>query len=403
MIRALLIIVLACVSAHVYANSFNNGIMHYRRADFQQAEKSFQDALRKGSNKLGLSKIYKYLGLAQYMLGKKQEAEASFSHALRYDPASELYPNEVLDSSVIEFFLSIKQSIRTGSKPALVAKPPPAAAPPKRRKSVPALKKKPPPPVVRKTPARLPAKKPAAKAPKPPHTVMRKKPVPKKQPLSRKQVQKKSNKRGSATTAIERKKRTNLFSGKKPAKVVIIDKGGKKSASPPRKELFTLPSKRVGLANTGGGVKIWHFLPFGVGQYVNSSSKLGNLFLLGSLGSVAGSVVYFILADGAAQERDDSSLKSLYNRCRADPDSEELKTKDCKEYITNYDSFVKEANGVVQTYKIISYSFIAAFASIWIGGAVEAVLNRPRLAKFTLLPEIHYDKQSIAFSWKLSL
>ena len=95
-----------------YGQSFDRGLKLYRRADFNGAEQAFQEVLRKGVNRSTRAKIYKFIGLSQYMQGRKKEATESFHSALKYDPLTELFPDEVLDSAVIEFFLQIKQDRR---------------------------------------------------------------------------------------------------------------------------------------------------------------------------------------------------------------------------------------------------------------------------------------------------
>ena len=72
------------------------------------AEQAFQEVLRGGVNRSTRAKIYKFIGLSQYMQGRKKEAAESFHSALKYDSLTELFPDEVLDSLVIEFFFTDK-------------------------------------------------------------------------------------------------------------------------------------------------------------------------------------------------------------------------------------------------------------------------------------------------------
>ena len=110
-------------SASIYANSYDRGLKLYRRADFKGAESAFLDVLRGGVNRATRSRVYKYIGLSQYMLGRKNEARASFHSALKYNPKIEIYPDDVFDSSLLEFFLQIKQDSKRGLR--VVTSPPP--------------------------------------------------------------------------------------------------------------------------------------------------------------------------------------------------------------------------------------------------------------------------------------
>lgn len=86
------------------AQSLAAGEVKYRKGDFAGAEKSLQQALPRTRNPREKAKVYKFLGISQYMQGNKSGASTSFRSALGNDPGLSVSPDEVLDESIISAF-----------------------------------------------------------------------------------------------------------------------------------------------------------------------------------------------------------------------------------------------------------------------------------------------------------
>ena len=374
----LVILLLLCIGSVARADNFNQGLTSYRRSDFSAAERAFLRVLQEGVNRATRAKVYKYVGLSQYMLGRKSDASNSFRSALRFDPMTELYPNEVLDSSVIEFFLQIKQD----------SKKKPATTMPRR-------------PPVRKTP--LAKKKPYV--PKVPMTgnrrpVVRGKTATKQSPAKR-VVTKRPPAKASATK--QRKSTDSLFGTKKPKKITF---GSKKTRQPTtganRRGNLLLPSNKKLATSSGGGVTALHFMPFGIGQFVNDSRLAFPLLAL-QTGALGCGIWAFISYNNRQVERDgDAGYKEALDRKGTD---QEVKCDssvggDCesdKQYLEKYKVYVDEPK-----YWLIGCG--GSFALLWIGGTIEAIINRPLGEKYgALIPKLHYrlDDHTVTFAWRI--
>ena len=90
------------------SQSYSAGYNKYVQGDFEGAEKSFQITLNKRLTTAEKARIYKMLGISQYMQGKRIAAESSFQKAKGLNPYINISPSEVLDESVVTFFNTIQ-------------------------------------------------------------------------------------------------------------------------------------------------------------------------------------------------------------------------------------------------------------------------------------------------------
>ncbi|NRA45649.1 MAG: PEGA domain-containing protein [Oligoflexales bacterium] len=90
------------------SQSYSAGYNKYVQGDFEGAEKAFQITLNKRLTTAEKARIYKMLGITQYMQGKRIAAEASFQKAKGMNPYINISPSEVLDESVVTFFNTIE-------------------------------------------------------------------------------------------------------------------------------------------------------------------------------------------------------------------------------------------------------------------------------------------------------
>lgn len=109
------------VSVPSAAQSFSAGYAKYQKGDFFGAESVLKGALGKATAPAEKAKILKFIGISQFMQGKKSEATASFKEALGLAKDLVVKPSEVLDDAVVAEFNKTKASM---------APPPPAPAVP---------------------------------------------------------------------------------------------------------------------------------------------------------------------------------------------------------------------------------------------------------------------------------
>lgn len=93
----------------VNAQSLSQGIKEYQRNDFIKAERTFTSLTKKRLPSPKKAQSFKYLGICQYLLGKKGLAKTSFENAVRLSPKTTISSNEVLDPSVVTFFDAVKK------------------------------------------------------------------------------------------------------------------------------------------------------------------------------------------------------------------------------------------------------------------------------------------------------
>jgi tetratricopeptide (TPR) repeat protein len=90
---------------------YKQGLQHYAKGEFDKAVQSLQKALKKKPSKAEKVKIYKYIGLSLYTLGRQSEAEKNFEQCIATDPSCNVEAKEALDESVLPFFQNIKRGI----------------------------------------------------------------------------------------------------------------------------------------------------------------------------------------------------------------------------------------------------------------------------------------------------
>lgn len=123
--RIPLLFILMLFASHAFGQTLQQGLQEYKRGQFKNAEASLSKALPKAKNPGEKSQILKYLGISQYMLGRKPDAGKSFHDALAANPKISISPDEVLDESVVQFFEHQKPGASpSGSKSAVAAAAP---------------------------------------------------------------------------------------------------------------------------------------------------------------------------------------------------------------------------------------------------------------------------------------
>ena len=392
------ILVASLFSAAGHANSYDRGIKLYRRADFRGAEHAFLDVLRGGANRATKGRVYKYIGLSQYMLGRKKDARASFHSALKYDSKTEIYPNEALDSSVLEFFLQIKQDSKKGI--GVIASPPPVSKSyPSHGKAITSKRNTP------KAAPKSPSRRVTAAKVTPKHAA--KKSTSKRESTAKSTKSGKQNTRGKRQVAKKKANKNNLFTGKakKPPRVIFNEKGKTSKQQTRSGQLLLPPGADRGSHYYHEDSDLWRFLPFGVGQYMNDNYKLGHAFAAAGILTL-GSFIFYM----SRLREDQARLDDYY-------DERELHTPTAKgrmtpqkfaEYEAEWEATITEWEDYVGALKLYSYLSLAGFAAVWAGGVVEAMVNRPAAQNYSLLvPKVHYgyDHQGHQFAllWKYQL
>ena len=373
----LLVVFCTQLPSNGYGQSFDRGLKLYRRADFSGAEQAFQEVLRGGVNRSTRAKIYKFIGLSQYMQGRKKEAAESFHSALKYDSLTELFPDEVLDSLVIEFFLQIKQEKIRRGRAGVVSTPPP---PPQRYSPAPAPKK------TETTNKQLGKKAPIKKVPA--RKVQAKK-IQKKKSVSRISTGKKIKKQ--TRNKMKKKGKKSLFGEKiKKPKRITFGKKGEGEERPPSRSYLIPPRQARSSYYFDNDKNIWRFLPFGVGQYVNGNYKLGHAFAAGSVATLAMFGFYALKArkEQGVLEDEEDFLDSLDTRDEIRP----AQAKHVDDYVEYVDAL-----------RLRSWLALAGFGIFWVGGVAEAMVNRPGLEYGLFLPDINYSGESLAFVWRLEM
>ncbi|MBF0442049.1 MAG: hypothetical protein HQK54_09105 [Oligoflexales bacterium] len=317
---------ISAVPHHASAQSYQKAYQEYIRSDFKAAEKSLYAALKVEFKKPELAKLAKLLGIVQYMLGKKKEAAKSFRFAIKNNPEISINKAEVLDESVIQLFNEEKQLIEDE----MILK---------EMKHAESSKQK------QEDPGRASEGGPKAEqeeAETPPQA----EPPPEPPPVKKK-VAKESKPKGKREKSDDFSKGGDDDAAFKPPPPVPYDKYDSKSSSKkpkPRKPKGT--DKMMALV----------FLPFGVGQFQNSSILMGLFFAAAEVGAIA---AYFY-------------ENSLIEKAKSDQeavDSDPTISNDLKdEYFEKNNNYVKGA----QTYAAIA---MGSFFALWTIGSIEAWYN----------------------------
>ena len=222
------------------------------------------------------------------------------------------------------------------------------------------------------------------------------------QSSARRVVGKKPPAKASATK--QRKSTNSLFGTKKPKKISF---GSKKNRQPAtsdnrRGNNLLLPSNKKISSSSSGGITALHFMPFGIGQFVNDS-RWGLPLLAAQTGALGCSVWAFFSSNNRQVERDeDKGYQEALNRKGTD---QEVKCNDptdttCesdKDYLEKYKVYVDEP-------KYWLYGCAGSFAALWIGGTIEAIINRPLGERYgSLIPELYYhlDDHTVTLAWRI--
>lgn len=91
------------------AQTYKHGYHFYSRGQYSAAERAFQEALNRTLRVSEKARLHKWLGICQYMLGKRQVSAINFNAALKINPQTTISKSEVLDETVISFFKDIRK------------------------------------------------------------------------------------------------------------------------------------------------------------------------------------------------------------------------------------------------------------------------------------------------------
>ena len=89
------------------AQDYTAGLTQFRKGQFAAAEKTFTALLPTTTDAKELAKLYKFIGICEYMEGKRLESAASFRHAKGLDASIKLTDKDIIDESILDFFASI--------------------------------------------------------------------------------------------------------------------------------------------------------------------------------------------------------------------------------------------------------------------------------------------------------
>lgn len=95
-----------------FGQSYQAGYSYYMKGKTAKAESALLKALKLTKRASEKAKIYKLLGIVQYMRNKKGAATTSFRRALAFNPRTSISSSEVLDTSVIAYFNQVKSMRR---------------------------------------------------------------------------------------------------------------------------------------------------------------------------------------------------------------------------------------------------------------------------------------------------
>lgn len=132
-----------------------------------------------------------------------------------------------------------------------------------------------------------------------------------------------------------------------------------------------------------GRINFLHFLPFGVGQFVNGSPLLGSAFAAGEIGAL------YLMFDADKTIKEREGLNDLVANREGLNDQQR-------------EDFYKENNAFIATVKNQKNLALVGFVAIWAAGATEAVLNSPdrKRSSYEIRPEEHNGQASWVFQWK---
>lgn len=396
---------------------YKQGLQHYAKGEFDKAIQSLQTALKKKPSKSEKVKIYKYIGLSLYTLGRQAEAEKNFEQCLATDMACSIEAKEALDESVLPFFQNIKRGIHERKnmpkpKTRILVKTPvkdaeilmdgillgPAntsldANPGTREITLQAKGHRPrrvkiavnknvenvyeisldklPPKVDTKALEREKEKE-REKA--------------RQQKIAREKAKEKERERERAARKLEaRKDKKEKEKDKIPPVLPTEDESARKLADPgpePRKESLEMPEERGPQVTAAAPspanepvelerepVSIAHFLPLGFGQFYNGDYLLGTLFLATQL--YAGGVI--VQANQDIQQAEDNEQAAI-RRAQVDPT---VTPDDLLAFSQAKQAFVKDKQERLNI-------ALGAAAGTYVFGVVHALIMRPYVLPATV-------------------
>lgn len=108
----------AIVTPAAVSQTYNSAHALYQKGNFNDAEIALKKSLGNKPAKSEQAKIYKLMGICQFMLNNKSAAATSFKQALALQANLQIASSEVLDEAVIAFFNSQKRSNLAAAMPA---------------------------------------------------------------------------------------------------------------------------------------------------------------------------------------------------------------------------------------------------------------------------------------------
>ncbi|HET9236394.1 MAG TPA: tetratricopeptide repeat protein [Oligoflexus sp.] len=413
---SLLLIIFLPVSASGKTPVYKQGLQHYAKGEFDKAVQSLQNALKKKPSKAEKVKIYKYIGLSLYTLGRQAEAEKNFEQCLATDSACSIEAKEALDESVLPFFQNIKRGVnerKNAPKPKtrILVKTPikdaeilmdgillgPANAsldanPGTREITLQAKGYRPRRVKIAvnknvenvyeisldKLPPKVDAKALEREKEK---ERERERDKAKQQKIAREKAKEKERDRERAARKLEARKEKEKKEKEKEKVPPVLpneDESAKKLADPgpePKKESLEMPEEKGPPVTAAASspadvpaelerepVSIAHFLPLGVGQFYNGDYLLGTLFLTTQL--YAGAVI--VQANQDIQQAEDNEQAAI-RRAQVDPT---VTPDDLLAFSQAKQAFVKDKQERLNL-------ALGAAAGTYVFGVVHALIMRP--------------------------
>ena len=380
-IQLLLIGALAFAPLTVLGQSYHSGYQLYVSGDFSGAELAFKRALNYAKTVPEKTRLYKMLGISQYMLGKRIESASSFKQAKQLDPNLLISANEVLDESVVPFFDSIAvASSDTPSAP----KPPPRATNPGYVPASPATQAVIPTGLIVNVNVRgasivLDGTKRMASGTK---VVL--------QPGIHELRVRAAGYKGVVQPVTIKRGITNVFNvtlvrerTRLPEKVVTSNKkkpekgesaSKSKSSLSKKKKKRKVKKRKVGVP--AGRVSWVTFLPFGVGQFANNDTVYGIGFAVGQALGLGLGIAKVIEGNKIVEETNaELTNREAFARSITDPDEQDEYFKSqIEQYKADQDARAADA------YNQGNIGF-AVFGALWVAGAAHAYFSTKSASK----------------------
>ncbi|MBP6217118.1 MAG: PEGA domain-containing protein [Oligoflexales bacterium] len=368
-------------SLTVHAETYGEAYNKYVQGDFVGAEASFKASLENSGSNFEKARTYKMLGISQYMLGKRQEAEDSFKDAKKLQKEIQIEPSEVLDESVLEFFKAVEAPHEA-----------PAPKSPTVRESVPAAVD----PIPAQKKARLLISSNVQDAKvvidsqllwslwqelelepgihevevSAPEYSTLKRPVNLEQGKLAK-VQFNLKKRGSAEDKVPTPPPPPSSTPEVPVSEIKPEEA---KVEPPAKAVRKKGKKRKTAQtspypiNSGKPNPLLSFLPFGAGQFSQGKTLLGAGFLVGQIAGLGLFYTRYTEADSMTE----SANKVLAQRQST---LESLPEDQQQGYFDETTSYYASQNVKISTARTNGYYGLGLFLGLWIASSLEALYN----------------------------